>query len=667
MAITSRAGVSKSMVDRSNKPFVGAAPGYGLSEIGQGAFSTLQNMDIYPGHLDTRKPLLSLVPPKASPPPGFFNGNVVDCLKIGDNEYILALNKNGNLYMRQIGYTPPSGDGWMIHAISRDADKGGQFMQFNDEVILFHPDGNLAIYYEVRSSSINFRTIGIERQWHGIASQYSISDGANYGLFKHGIECVSRNGDGVAIRSSSIDRNTFDTVSYGGIQFFTASKDSVIGYDSIRVWRSKQLNVSTDSSNNVAVGSPDELYLIAEFTWLEIPSAIGYAKAVENGAVKLWLESAGVYEFEDRTIDADIDDTTVQGIDAINLSILPPANGGAMAGARIWTAHDDGLRYSNIRGTIWGELHDPLNRKPMDAEVVAVVEHFGDVLAMGKSRSWRIASGDPTNNPISVGAWGCAGAGMVRSIPDVGAFAVNQDGFLRVIGSGLQWVGSIGGVPFSDMLGTVGTAFNSINVVMYCGDLFIGLPNYTLKLNISSGCGWSSYKHKYHYLTYAFLYNGGASLGFADSKNMASFQLAPKTQTIEFADDNCQDGVHSSSPIMTIVSGAISSSSGFVELFSADVVAEVGTGSSAPSEVHCYADGHDYGVGESVVPVRNGVVEKYSLIAPKATSYLARPIGKEIRFDITTHGYMSVKDVVYHYKAQDKVRPGFNPHAIFGV
>lgn len=666
MPQVSRTGTSRALLEQSNKPFVGSAPGYDLSQIGKGIFHALQNVDVYSDRIETRKPLLSLVPPVNYPPPKYFNGCVVDCLKIGDYEYILSLNKNGNLYMRQIGYTPPSGDGWTIHTISRDADNGGQFMQYNDEVILFHPDGNLAIYYDVRDYDIHFRTLGIERQWHGTSSLHAISDGANYGLFRHGIECTSRNGDGVAIRSSSIDRNTFDTVSYGGVMTFSASKDSEIGYDSIRVWRSKQLNVSTDSSNNVAVGSPDEMYLIAEFTLLEIPSVIGYANAVENGAVKLWLDSVGVYKFEDRTLDNEIDDTTVQGIDAINLSILPAANGGAMVGARIWTANDDGLRYSNIRGTIWGELHDPLNRKPMDAEIVAVVEHFGDVLALGKSRSWRVASGDPTNNPISVGAWGCAGVGMVRSIPDVGAFAVNQDGFLRVIGSGMQWTGTIGGVPFSDMLGTIGTTANSINAVMYCGDLFIGLPYNVLKLNLSSGCGLSLYKHEYHYLTYAFLHNGGKSLGFADSKNMASFSLASKTGVYDWLRDECQDGTHSTALISVLLSGAISSASGFVELFAVDVVAEVGMGSTSPSDFHCYADGHDYGSGGSVVPTINGVVNKYTLIAPKATSYLARPIGKEIRFDITSTGYMSVKDIVYRYKAQDKVRPGFNPHAIFG-
>lgn len=649
MPASSRPAVGRSWFDKSQLPFVGMARGYLPTEFTPGTFSLLQNVDVSPTSISTRKDMALLFPQSGAPVS--FYGATTGCLWASDGDYFLALRAAGSLSYRQIGYVPTSGDGWKTLVLSRDGSKPCQFVRVGDEIILFHPDGNLVLSSN-GSGTLVSRPLGITRQAYFESFAYNGLTNPGYRLYRYGIDCV-RTASGIPVNSSSIWRLPTDAKFYTDCVGEFAIP-ATIGFDAIRIWRSKQLNISETSSNNVLVGSPDELYLLCTIPLSSIPDT----GTLVIGAVEISKVSAGIYRMQDATEDIALDDTTLQGIESINLDPIPASPCGALVGARFWVGHNDGLAYSNPQGTLWRELFDPLNAFDLQRPVTGICEHFGDLMATSISETWRVAGGNPESGTQHIASWGCASARRMARAQGVGLFAVNQDNELRLLNSSMTWVDSIGGIPFSKQLGPVTASNGQLNVVLCAGNLYVSSTNSIMRLNLADGCGWSEYRVDGQYLSYAFLYAGGASVGFCDAFKMRGFALSGNTGY----DASNDAGVM----VTTIVKidTVLAAVEGFLELWSVECYAKA---MGAP-ELTCTVQGRPWtDASGSFNPPISGEFERILLTAPRATAYKSRPVGRYLCASLYFYGLVNMIDLKLQGIAQSYARPGWSPFNVFGA
>lgn len=647
MPAATRPSTGRNWFDVSQLPFVGMARNYSPTEYSKGVFSLLKNVDVTPTGISTRKDLKNLFPSKGGPF-NFFKATTA-CMWASDGDYFLALRSDGILSYRKIGYVPSSGDGWGALALSRDGSKSCQFVRVGEEIILFHPDGNLVLSSDGAGSLVQ-RPLGIARQAYFESFAYNALAVPGFKLYRYGIDCV-RTVSGVPVNSSSIWRLNNDAKFYTDCVGEFAIP-TTIGYDTIRIWRSKQLNITADSGNNVVVGSPDELYLLCSIPLSSIPDT----GTLEIGDVEISKVSAGIYRMQDDTMDISLDDTTVQGIDSINLDPIPASPCGALVGGRFWVGHDSDLAYSNPQGTIWRELFDPLNSMKIGVSVTGICEHFGDVIALSVAETWRVPSGNPDAGRMKVESWGCESARKMACAGGVGLFAINQDGAFRLLNSSMQWVKTIGAIPFSDHFGAATASNGQMTVEVCAGNIYVTSTNSIMRLNLADGCGWSEYQIDGSYLSYAFTYADGAAVGFCDAFKMRGVFLSGNTGWDDY------DDLGSRSTIGVRASMVLSAVEGIVELWSVEAYAK----SSAAPEMTCTVQGREWGQSSSQNPAVPGEFERYQVIAPRATTYKSRPVGRYVQASITLDRVAEILDLKLQGIAQSYVRPGWSPFNVFG-
>lgn len=638
-------GNSRSEFKLEQSPFVGAAPALQQVQRSAGVFADLVNVDVFQDHLESRKPLAYC----GAGLGGDLTGAISETMWTDSGDYVVTYRPaTGALDAVLIGGATAMGTN--SGAVSPDC----QLVRSDKSAVLFTAAGNKVI--TVENGLLFSRDLGLA-SYAGLGPSFHPT-ATEYKLYRYGIE-VCRSTNGVITESSGIRRkgtNSKFTTDAGG--YFQLEDHTLLKYDTVRLWRSMQLNITTDALNNVAAGSPDELYLVATIPLEYLPSAEGEVLTI--GTVSVRVDGIG-WKFTDTTTDDGLDDTTVQTIESINLSPFPACGSGCHAAGRFWGVVDGGVAYSLPGGTIYRELFDPLNVLNTPGEQpTAVLEFYGDVLVFTKGSTWRIIAGDPVNGIYKVAGFGVSSHAHLGEVEGIGVFAVNQDSRCRVLTTSLNWVEEVGGIPFSDHIGDL---FDSgFRVASCCGDVFVTTSGGDIwKLNLSAGRGWSRYAIAGTSFAGAVTYADGASVAFLRASDRRPFRLVDSSLQVDTTDEGATS-VFTCSVVTSLDAGR-----GFVEL--RETLARMHSRIADDGSVQLSVSVQGQAWTPTEIPyavIPEGEMAELRILAPRATAYRARPVGRWMLVTMTYTGGVDLYGFILQGVAQASVKPSWNPLAIFG-
>ena len=642
---TARRANGRSEASISQRPFIGAAPALAPMQRGPGVFSDLLNVDVYQDRLASRKPF---TPAGAGLPAGDYSAAISVLMQSDSGDLALTyLPTTGILYGSMLG-------GSSVVSVSTGATGADCHLVADDKAaVLFSASGNRVINYAF--SALSVRALGLQRfTYFGTMHNAAAT---SYKLYRYGIELCRKTG-GVITESSSINRckSSSKFTTYGG-GAFNLTSFGLGYYDTVRFWRSMQLNVTTSSLNNVAVGSPDELYLLASFSVDSLPTVTG--NSVTVGPVTVTKTAAG-WSFSESAVDDDLDDTTIQTIESINLLPFPACASGCHASGRYWGVVDGGIAYSMPGGTLYRELYDPLNVLRTPGEQPAAIAYFcGDVIVFTAGGTWRVTSADPVNGIHKIASFGVSHASRLGVLDGVGIFAVCQDDLCRLLTPSLSWVDRVGGVAFSEH---VGSLFSSCSVSAHCGDVYVADTTAGLwKLNLSAGCGWSRYSMGSDSFCASLLYADGASVAFLRASDRRPFCFASSEGWTDTADDD------TFSAFSCVAAASLDAGRGMFELRSAKMRMHSYLAYSSSVAISATVQGQawtPFGTAPSAA-IPASIVSELEVLAPMATAYKARPVGRWMIVALTYGGGVDLYELILCGMVQESVRPGWNPLAIF--
>ena len=640
-------GNSRSEFKLEQSPFVGAAPALQPVQRSAGVFADLVNVDVFQDHLESRKPLAYC----GAGLGGDLTGAISETMWTDSGDYVVTYRPaTGTINAALIGGTTAMETG--SGAVSPDC----QLVRSDKSAVLFTAAGNKVI--TVENGLLFSRDLGLASYAKlGSMNNYQAT---TYKLYRYGIEVCRKTG-GVITESSSIRRYGYNAkFTTSGGAYFQLQNRTLALYDTVRLWRSMQLNVTTDSLNNVAVGSPDELYLLASIPVSSLPLTVGAYITVSGVKITKAPESEW-WQFEESTTDDGLDDTTVQTIESINLSPFPACGSGCHAAGRFWGVVDGGVAYSLPGGTIYRELFDPLNMLNTPGEQpTAVLEFYGDVLVFTKGSTWRITAGDPANGIYKVAGFGVSGPAYLGEVEGVGVFAVNQDSRCRVLTTSLNWVEEVGGIPFSDHIGDL--FVSGCRVASCSGDVFVTASGGDIwKLNLSAGRGWSRYAIAGTSFAGAVVYADGASVAFLRASDRRPFKRVNSSLQVDTTDEGA------TSIFSCSVAASLDAGRGFVEL--RETLARMHSRIADDGSVQLSVSVQGQAWTPTEIPyavIPDGEMSELRILAPRATAYKARPVGRWMLVTLTYTGGVDLYGFILRGVTQASVKPSWNPLAIFG-
>lgn len=644
---TSRRGNGRSEVQAKQSPFIGAAPALEHGQRGVGVFADLLNVDVFKDHLESRKPFIFAGPSVGT---GLTNA-VSTCVWDDSGDYVLTWNPT----LQTLTAAKIDSDSKQSYGLGFGSENC-QLVRSDKSAVLFSDGGNGLV--SLTSGTLSARALGLSNY-----AKFGSMDNPfakTYKLYRYGIE-VCRKTDGVITESSSIrrcSRNSKFVTSGGG--FFSLAYHNWGYYDVVRIWRSMQLNVTADSLNNVAVGSQDELYLVATIPVDSLPTTAGGTYTIGKVVVTKYADD-GWWSFVETLADDDLDDTTVQTIDSINLSPFPACPSGCHAGGRYWGVVDGGVAYSLPGGTIYRELFDPLNVLSTPGEQpTAIVEFYGDVIVFTAGSTWRITAADPVNGISKITSFGVAKPSHVGVLEGIGVFAVCQDQRCRIMTTSLSLVESVGGISFSEHVGKLFS--NGCSVVAHCGDIYVAdLTAGLWKLNLSSGCGWSRYSMASDTFCGAVVYADGAKIAFIRASDRRPFRFLTGSSSIDVTSDGGQ------SQFSCSVVASLDAGRGYFELRDVCLRALSHLSDVSTIVLSAVSQGQSW-TPDGAAPygvVAAGTMSELQVLAPRATAYRARPVGRWMTVSLSYRGGVDLYEFILNGVMQETVRAGWNPLAIF--
>lgn len=515
-----------------------------LSNLEDGEFSQLTNMDIYAGKngdfMKSRRG--SQVLKKASGASAYGATAITNRITwdIGSEEYLIT-QTGTSMYSQALITT---GNPTLIAlatggAFTLGSTTAADLFISGDKLYILHPSANYVIRWT--GSVFVAYSMGLAYPW--IATVTSANAGVITGSYTIGIEKVYR-ASGVDLMASTPNRRipTSRILAQTGtitskkikitIQATELDNDSL--WTHLRVWRSKNKNVDiTDPINPIdAQGLDDELYEEALITAAEIGAgalaSIATGSTLPLGNVGTQAgKPAGVYTIEVNNLDTVF--FNLIGIDRIELLPIPACTTGCFNANRIFfsgvqdatldDASKNNIWYSNYAGTKYAFQYDPLNFVDTGRDgqnMIKLVAFEKDVIGLKEKSTGRLPSGN-VDIPYQQldEKIGISHINYAQVIPTIGIAAITSDGGdFQIFGYDLRWSRFANGINISTPIRNLaGNLSNYETHIIYInGKIIISSAGTTYVLHIREQRGWSTYD----VLTY------GRVFTFATSSRMGS-------------------------------------------------------------------------------------------------------------------------------------------------
>lgn len=426
----------------------------------------IQNFDIYPGYLKSRRGSTNLQTTGQK----LGSRDVMNGVTwaIDGNEYCIVQLLNGSttafFWARITPTTTAYAQIQDLAAVDIDTTTNAMadMKVSGNKLFIFHPDQNYIV--EWTGSTFQGRTMGLPKI--SLTSLTGTGSSSLNGKYTVGAELVYQVA-GVDFVCGSPNRKTSGlkllsvTVTNQNILVQLDSSTFPSGgapgdyWTHVRVWRSLNQNVdASDPLNPVdAQGLPDELYpeqLIAKATL----AAASYQVTLTKLDSELPADTTSEYP--------------VLGFDGIELLPLPASYTGAYHRNRIWVSRSQGVNdtsqsavyYSNSAGDAYAEQYNPLNALKAERgdgqQTVKLITFESDLLVLKQAKTLRVPNGDPDAGlEVIDGNIGIGHLKLASFVPKVGICAITNDqGDFRIFGYDLQWTNVFNGFDISRPLRT---------------------------------------------------------------------------------------------------------------------------------------------------------------------------------------------------------------------
>lgn len=480
---------------------------------------------------------------------------------IGDEEYLIT--QIGLEFYSQALLTPANPvkiDTFTAASFAVSTSEPADMFVRGDRLFVFHETGNKIIEWDSSSEIFKGRDMGMDFPYFW--SILTSSAGSITGRYVYGLEKVYRVNDSDVLVSSPNRKMastrilcTTGTITSkkATLTIQAAALDSDALWTHLRLWRSKNINAEMIGDEVVdAVGLAGELYENALITRAEIEGAglnsISTSSSLPKGNANV---KAGVvtatYTIEDNNGDEYLGEAI--DIDRIELIPMPNAAIGCYHKKRIWASRinqadvdfsddsRDKIFFSNLHGTKYSELCDPLNfiETGNDGQqMIKLMSFEKDLLGIKESRTGRLPDGNINMQFEEIdGRIGISHKRMAQFVPNLGVAAItNDDGMFSYLGYDLLWHKQLNSLGLAKPIQVETAAMTAAGAsfVYLNGKLFIsdGTGNcYVLHKEV--GLGWT---------TYAYRMNSTAQLLFTFANGSRAAIASKSTYLVEIDIDD---------------------------------------------------------------------------------------------------------------------------------
>lgn len=531
------------------------------SSLQPGEFRELENLEVYPKYLKTRRgsQLLGNV---------YNNQTVMNRITwdVGDAEYLLFQVSNKIQYYK----VAPTAGTTIQRVVDLDgADWGlggtGRADLFldGDKLFVMHEDGNYIIHWDATAGKFKSRALGLDYPFIS-AITAETGTGTLVGDYVWAVELCYLPDDLSDISYSSpnriqtnnklaklsdLDDEVIPTIEIQATELEATGNDY---WTHIRLWRTLRLDIDdTDTANPIDSGGvKDELYLVAEITKAEIENVglTSLDQSADKPAGNEFVQAGTVgstYTITDTCTDEYLDGAVFIDSEKIELVPMPAAKLGVSHANRIFISSvqatelnnnkridDDSkndLWYSNFAGGPYSELTSALQIIPTNRdgqEMKRLISFEKDLIGIKESKTIRLADGFVDLQPETVDhRIGIKEPEYVEFIPGLGLCALTNDyDDFAIFGFDQIWRKTFNGIEIAravreDMRSIVNNASTRVSFIYINGKILFstGTGANVFVLNVESKRGWSKFNYPISNVEKLFVFGGGRRAGMIQS------------------------------------------------------------------------------------------------------------------------------------------------------